>query len=172
VAEIIKTYKQSVPAMRFIGKKYGDEDRVDGGFGAQWNNWFSNSYFSAVEEKQGKLSEAYEDAAAYVGLMRHKDGEPFEYWIGLFTPEGTDVPDGYLYVDFPKSEFGVCYLYGDMGNLFGKEEKCGVKCDEEGYPPIEDEKGATWFFERYNSPRFTQADEKGNVILDIVFFVE
>ena len=36
---IVKTYRQSIPAMRFIGKKYGDEDRVDGGFGKQWGVW-------------------------------------------------------------------------------------------------------------------------------------
>ena len=28
MAEIIKTYQQNVGAMRFIGKKYGDNDRV------------------------------------------------------------------------------------------------------------------------------------------------
>jgi hypothetical protein len=38
MAEVIRTYRQSVPAMRFIGKKYYDEDRVDGGFGKQWGN--------------------------------------------------------------------------------------------------------------------------------------
>jgi hypothetical protein len=31
------------------------------------------------------------------------------------------------------------------------------------------EKG--WFFERYNSPRFTVPDEKGNVILDICAYL-
>jgi hypothetical protein len=35
-AEIIKTYKQEVPALRFIGKKYGDKDRIDGTFGKYW----------------------------------------------------------------------------------------------------------------------------------------
>lgn len=33
--EIVKTYKQAIPAMRFIGMKYGDADRVNGGFGAK-----------------------------------------------------------------------------------------------------------------------------------------
>ena len=35
MVEIIKTYRQSVGAMRFIGKKYGDGDRVDGNFGCK-----------------------------------------------------------------------------------------------------------------------------------------
>jgi|GEM_PF-4064730 len=29
MAEIIKTYRESVGATRFIGKKYGDADRVN-----------------------------------------------------------------------------------------------------------------------------------------------
>ncbi len=32
-SKIIKVYRQEVPALRFIGKKYGDEDRVDEMFG-------------------------------------------------------------------------------------------------------------------------------------------
>lgn len=39
MAEVIKTYKQSMPATRFIGKKYGDEDRVNGFFSAKWGDW-------------------------------------------------------------------------------------------------------------------------------------
>lgn len=30
MAEVIKVYKQSLPAMKFVGKKFGDQDRVDG----------------------------------------------------------------------------------------------------------------------------------------------
>ena len=47
--QIIKTYRQSVPAMRFIGKKYGFEDRVDGHFGALWQQWFANGWFEEIE---------------------------------------------------------------------------------------------------------------------------
>jgi len=36
-------------------------------------------------------------------LMRCKDGEPFEYWIGMFMPANTVVPEGFAYVDFPQS---------------------------------------------------------------------
>ncbi len=32
--------------------------------------------------------------------------------------------------------------------------------------------GAFWFFERYQCPRFTTPDEKGNVILDMCYFVK
>ena len=51
--EIVKTYRQSIPATRFIGKKYGDEDRVNGGFGQQWGEWFQNGWFDVLEEAAG-----------------------------------------------------------------------------------------------------------------------
>ncbi|NLN40953.1 MAG: hypothetical protein GX160_03010 [Clostridiales bacterium] len=51
MAEIIKTYRQSVPAMRFIGKKYEDKDRVNGGFAKQWEEWFSNGWFEVLEKR-------------------------------------------------------------------------------------------------------------------------
>ncbi len=44
--------------------------------------------------------------------MRWKDGQLFEYWIGLFTPETTLAPDGFEYVDFPERQLGVCWVYG------------------------------------------------------------
>lgn len=53
MVEIINVYRQSIPAMRFIGKKYGDSDRVDGGFGAKWGEWFGNGWFTAIEKQIG-----------------------------------------------------------------------------------------------------------------------
>ncbi len=42
---------------------------------------------------------------------------------------------------------------------------------EEGFEIVPDEKGVLWFFERYGCPRFTAPDEKGNIILDICYFL-
>ena len=41
MAEIIKTFKENVPAMRFIGKKYPD-------FGGWWGDWFANGWFDEI----------------------------------------------------------------------------------------------------------------------------
>ena len=37
---------------------------------------------------------------------------------------------------------------------------------------VTDDKGAFWFFERYQCPRFTTPDEFGNVILDTCYFIK
>jgi hypothetical protein len=118
------------------------------------------------------IKDVYEDGDAYIGLMRWKDGEPFEYWIAIFTPEATPVPDSFGYIDFPKSELGVCWIYGKEGDVYCKEDKCAVKLGDEGYKIILDRNDAWWFFERYVCHRFTTPDDKGNIILDICLYIE
>ncbi len=171
MAEVIKVYRQSVPAVRFIGKKYGEEDGAGGGFGRQWETWFANNWFEPLEKSFDRTS-FYEDSDAYIGLMRWKDGEPFEYWIGMFCPEGTAVPEGYGHHDFPASDLGVVWLYGKDGEVYGQEGKCSESCSKEGFKIITDGQGACWFFERYGCPRFTTPDEKGNIILDVCHYIE
>jgi len=102
MTEIIKAYRQSVPALRFIGKKYGDSDRVNGGFGKQWGDWFEQGLFGIIEAKiKGSLKTVYEDGDAYIGLMRWKDGEPFEYWIGILRRRAQKFPRGLTIETFP-----------------------------------------------------------------------
>lgn len=168
--EVVRTYKQKVPALRFIGKQYGDDDRVDGGFGRQWEQWFSNGWFDALE-KACPMAD-FEDAGAYIGLMRWKENEPFQYWVGMFFPEGTPVPEGFAAVDFPAATLGVAWLYGREGEVYGMEDLCAESCRGQGMKIIPDQNGAYWFFERYTCPRFTTPDEQGNIILDICHFVE
>lgn len=171
MAEVTKVYKQSVPAMRFIGKKYSDEDRVNGGFGAKWEECFEVGLFESIEKLVGEGIPGYEESDAYVGLMRWKEGEPFQYWIGMFVPENTPVPNGFDYVDFPKSELGVCWVYGYEQEVYGLEEQCSLKLIEEGYEIRTDQFGAYWFFERYVCPRFTIPDQDGKIILDICHYI-
>ena len=78
----------------------------------------------------------------------------------------------FAFLDFPKSDLGVCWLYGQMSELFGHEHECAKSCEENGFRIKADEKGAFWFFERYGCPRFTTPDDKGNIILDICHFIE
>ncbi len=173
MAEVIKAYRQSVPAMRFVGRKYGDIDRIDGNFGAKWGEWFQNNWFAEIESQIGEAGkESFVDSDAYIGLMRWKDGEPFQYWIGMFAPEAARVPDGFGYIDFPKSELGVCWVYGKEGDVYCKEDRCAARLREEDYRIISDKEGAWWFFERYACPRFTTPDDQGNIILDICHYIE
>jgi len=169
--ELIKEYKQSVPALRFIGKKYSENDSVNG-FGAKWNEWFDNGWFSVLENLvDGQVKDIYEDGDAYVGLIGGKGTieSPMEYWIGMFMPESTTVPEEFTYIDFPKSLFGICWIYGKENELYGNYGQCVEKLTAEGFEFNSD---LPWCFERYVCPRFTTPDEQGKVILDVGFFVK
>lgn len=163
--KIIKDYKQNIPTCRFIGKKYFDEDRHLGGFGHKWDEWFENEYFETLACDEIM----FEDSDAYIGLMRWKENEPFEYWIGKFMPEGTPVPEGFEHVDFSAHQIGICWYQGPMDELFAKENLAADRLKEQGHQ-IKTINEATWFYERYNHKRFTQ-DENGHVILDVVFMI-
>ncbi|HML47896.1 MAG TPA: hypothetical protein PKE04_14230 [Clostridia bacterium] len=173
MADIVKAYRQEIPAMRFIGKKYEDGDRVNGMFGAVWGTWFENGWFAPLESRMSDAwKSAYEDSDAYVGLMRWKSGEPFEYWVGMFAPADSDVPEGYAFCDFPAGALGVCWVYGKEPEVYGVEDKCAARLGKENLNIVADEAGAYWFFERYGCPRFTAPDEQGNIILDICHYVK
>ena len=168
MAEIIKVYRQRIGAMRFIGKKYTDDDRVNGDFGSKWGEWHSNGWFAEIEKQiDGRAGKIHEDGDAYIGRMRGGHGEPFEYRIGMFTPGDTAVPDGFDYIDFAAGELGVCWVYGKEDEVFMLEGRCGERLEAEGFDVLTE-----WCFERYACPRFTTPDEKGNIIIDICFFVK
>ncbi|MGX6443549.1 AraC family transcriptional regulator [Neobacillus sp. K501] len=133
MSEIVKNYKQAFPAMRFVGMKYGNEDRVEGSFAAKWGEWLETERFHELDDLVTEdLTSEYEDFHAQIGLMRWKEGEEFEYWIGRFLPEDTIVPEGYNSIDFSDSNLGVCWIQGTHLEIYGKEEECANKLTEEG----------------------------------------
>ena len=171
MAEIIKTYSQDMPRTRFIGRKYGDEDRVDGMFTALWEMWLRDGMFAKIESTPGFDGGFFEDSDAYIGLMRLRNGEPFEYWIGMFAPEGMAVPDGFDYIDISEKKLGVCWIRGKESDVYGKDDLVMEAFQKNGIAPVTDENGAFWFFERYTVSRFVTPDENGLITLDHGYFV-
>lgn len=166
--EIIKVYKQKIETTRFIGKRYTNKDRIDGHFGAKWGEWHRNGWFNKVSELfDGNLSDVFEDGGSFIGLMHEENGfDSFEYWIGIFMPKDTVVPEGFSYIDFEASTLGVCWIYGNETEVYMLEGECCKRLEKEGFNV-----DTSWCFERYACPRFTNQDEKGNIILDICFFL-
>lgn len=113
----------------------------------------------------------WENGAGYVGLERRCPGQPFEIWIGMFTPAGTKVPDGFEFVDFPSSGLGTCWIYGKEDEIHDTG-KCLPAVLKHGLSLWKDAQGGVWSFENCLCPRYTTPDEQGNVILDYCFFVE
>lgn len=166
MAEITKVFKEHVPAMRFIGKKYPD-------FG-NWGEWFANGWFDQVENAMGGVGaivNIWENGGAYVSLECRKDGELPGYWIGMFAPAGTKVPDGFSCVDFEASDLGTCWIYGPEGEVHDTS-RCRQALETHGMDIREFEDGTVYSFENCLCPRFTTPDENGNVILDYCYFVK
>ena len=46
---IIKAFEETHPALRFIGKKYTNKDRVNGSYAAKWQEWFKEGYFKPLD---------------------------------------------------------------------------------------------------------------------------
>ena len=102
---IQKIFRDSTPALRFIGKRYFE-------VGGHWGEWFANGWFDAVETAMGgtdKITAIWENGGGYIGLERHKDGEPWQYWLGMFTPRRYPRPRGLRLCGFPRRH-GTGYL--------------------------------------------------------------
>ena len=170
--EIIKTYKQTVPAMRFIGKKYN----AAGGDWGNYGEWFGNDWFGIIEKAAGgaeTVHQLYEDGDAYINmLLRNKDSNPLEFWIGMFVALGTEVPDGFLSMDFPAQNLGICWIYGNDIQFYKILEECKQKIKDEGLELHYQNDGSYWALERDCCPRYTTPDEKGNIIADYCFFIK
>jgi hypothetical protein len=166
--EITKVYKQDIPALRFIGIKRNINDGWDDMQGDVW------TAFGKIEASLGRpLKTIYEDGEAYCSLYRCKKGETVEYYYaGIFTPEGSNVPEGLFYQDFDKSTLGVCWVYGKGNEIHGHGFECKETIEKNGHKILSDTDGAYWYFERDGCPRFTTPDEKGNVITDVCYYVK
>lgn len=166
MAKVIRVYQESLPELRLIGKRYINQDRDSaGGFGSHWREWWEKGYFAQLEG-WGPSREAGD---ATVGFMRVE--EEFEYWIGMFFPKDTPVPEGFMSLDLASGIIGTCWIHGreDNGELYGMDahKKCVEKISEQGWQIPE----CPVVFERYNCPRFTTPDADGKVILDYCIYL-
>ena len=114
----------------------------------------------------------WENGGGYVGLEKRKDGTLAEYWIGMFAPEGTEVPPGFDSFPCPAGTFGTCWIYGPEGEVHSAIPGCADAVAKAGMTLRKAGDGCTVSFENGLCPRFTTPDEKGCVILDYCFFVE
>ena len=151
--KILEVKKESCPATLFIGKRYNGN--------VNWGEWWANDWFSVLEKNPCIPF----NGDAYIGAVHIVDGMP-EYWIGMFFPIGTEVPEGFESVEIEALDYAVCYLQGKEGsNEFYSMETHNLCLEEIKHLGLQ-RKEDYWCFERYNCPRFTTPDADGNVILD------
>ena len=165
MAEIIKVFKENIPAMRFIGKKYDH-------FG-HWGEWWQNGWFDLLEKTMGgtdQILSLWANGGGYAGTKTQAEGESFEYYIGMFAPANTPVPEGFISIDFKNFSLGTCWIYGKENEVHDTSA-CKQKLSESGMKIWKDQNGAIWSFENCLCSRYTTPDDNGNVILDYCYFV-
>lgn len=81
--------------------------------------------------------------------MHIVDGMP-EYWIGMFFPADTEVPERFEYVDIELLNYAVCYLYDkeNSGEFYTMDthNMCLAELKARHFNRKEDD----WCFERYD----------------------
>lgn len=169
--QIQNAHRESLPAMRLVGRRYTNFDRgASKGYGEKWRE---------ATEPGGLLDQInalpHPEGVEHgcLGFMRC-DGtdEGFEYWIGVFCPAGTDVPDGLDFLDVPAGEAGVCWLFGrEKDGIFGQHGRCEKALKRQGWRLATDPQGYTVFFERY-ARRWEEPDDKNRVILDYGIYLQ
>jgi len=161
---IKKVYKQKLPALRFIGKKC-TEPTAPANVLYLLDNWQLKGRFDVIE-KQSSLDYKtfFEGGDAYVSLVMEKDGV-LEHWMGMFMPKGTDVPEGYEKLDFPKMTIGVSCVYGKRDEVVNYEAESKNKLTAEGFPL----ENGRLFFRRFNWRGFYNEDIYGKCLLDYCY---
>ncbi len=165
MAEIIKVFREHIPTLRFIGKRYDS-------FG-HWGEWWQNGWFDQLEAAMGgvdKVLSVWENGGGYIGVERRGDGVPFAYYIGMLTPANTPVPDGFIHIDFEGLALGTCWIYGTEQEVHDTSA-CRPALEQANMIPWQDAEGCTWSFENCLCPRYTTPDEQGYVILDYCYFI-
>lgn len=170
--KITNMYCEHLPALRLIGKRYTHANLdADMKFGSKWNEWFQNGWFDLLGSI-GCLT-GYERTTIF-GI--HSANE-MAYWIGMFFPEGTPVPEGFEYVDIPSGDVGMCWVHGykENGELYTQNthDLCLTKIQDAGYVVKMDfnDVPCKWSFERYNNERFFTPDYDGKVIMDYGIYI-
>jgi len=175
---IVKCYKEHFPALRLIGKCYTNADRLNGGYGELWHEWLGKGWFDDLERSAKPAADV---ESGYLGLitMSYPEYRNFKYWIGMLFPKDTPVPESYAHLDLPESKVGMVWVHGRLadGELIGEApcEAALKKVLGSNWGDLNTNacgKNTVVFFERYNHPRFTTPDEKGNVILDYGFYLQ
>jgi len=162
---IKKVTRQKLPALRFIGKKCVETTET-ADILKLLAKWQLNDWFDEIENQSNiDLKTFYEDGNAYINLMRKKDDGLYEYWMGMFLPKGTNVPQGYEAIDFPGSTLAVCSVYGKKDEVIGREIECRNKLAEEGFAIKSDQ----WYFRRFNWRRFFAVDIYGKRFLEYCY---
>jgi predicted transcriptional regulator YdeE len=127
---------------------------------AFWGKCMSENVFTTL----GKiLSENMYDPG-YVGFMKMLSEHEFVNVCGILMKPDAKAPEGFVNYDIEPFTAGIGWIQGNEQDIYPVEhEIVGEAVIKAGYT-FDYSKG--FAIELYNSPRYTNPDEKGNRIID------
>jgi|GEM_PF-645932 len=175
---IIETYKQQIPALRFIGKKFIEpfNDNTYKKINTNLDIMRSNSEFDEIEKlSKADIKTIYKGSNFYTCLIRKKSEGLIEYLLGMFIQEKSNIQSDYEItdyeiIDFPKSELAVCSVYGKRDIIINYDKECRRKLENEKILKNDIDTG-NWFLQRFNWNKFCGEDKFGNRILEYCYFI-
>ena len=169
--DILNAYHEMAPAARFIGRGYTEADRVNGNFSALGGMVCAQGGLRAWRRCSPTAGTALPRGRQLYRLMRQR--APSRLNIGLVCfCAGHTVPQGMEHIDMEPWHMGVCWVKGKEPDIYGKEHACRERLTAAGFETWQGPDNAWLTLERYQCPRFTQADEEGQRILDIVLRIQ
>jgi len=159
--------EQKLPALRFIGRKCVEAAGTKDAF-KLLDKWQLNDWFADIEKQSDKDPKSfYEGGNAYINLVRKNADGLYEHWMGMFMPEGTEVPQWYEAIDFPSSTLAVCSVYGKKDEIDDCDTVCRDKLTEEGFVLKNDQ----WYFRRFNWRKYFAVDTYGKRTVEYCYFL-
>lgn len=165
MAELVRLKIEKLPAICVVGKqmkiKMSDLQTANPipGF---WDRCHSDGTFTILESHEDFIYDP-----SYVGCIVNCDmtAGTMEYLCGMLMKcECPVLSEEFIVKQIDECEVAVGWVQGDSADVFANGYTLtaeGLK--REGY--IADYLSG-WWLESYNCPRFTNPDEKGNIILD------
>ena len=176
-AGITETYRQELPPLRFMGKKFIEplNDNLFKNINTNLDKLRSNSQLDEIEKLAiTGIKTLYDGNNAYICLVRKNSDNLLEYLIGIFMPQNSAVPEGYEILDFPKSALAVCRVYGKKDLIINQEKECRKKLEDANLlnsNAAGRDNPQNLFFQRFNWNSFFGEDKFGNRVLEYCFFV-
>jgi len=167
---IKKVFKQELPALRFIGKKCFETSAMVNVLN-MLDSWQLKGWFDVIEKQSNiDYKTFFKGGDAYINLVRKKDNDICEHWMGMFMPEKTEVPQGYDMIDFPKMTIAVSRVYGKRNEIVNYENECYSKLTEEGFFNGDASRNIReWYFRRFNWREFFEEDAYKKRLLDFCY---
>lgn len=163
MAKLIKLETIDLPKVYVVGKeiKVNMEEMMKGNspIGEFWEKCMNDDTFETLQ-KQNVYSNDY------VGFMTDwdKGDGNFIYSCGMLLLDSIAPTDEYTVREIAPTKIGLSWIQGkDITDVCVNAHDMTIEALKENGQAIGN---MSWSMEVYNSPRFTNPDENGNIILD------